>query len=108
MISTKDVSKFDYLRDRPFLVVDFLIRPTDRTERKGWKEHHTFEEYPRILQRISHKTLCRAHVIIDLANDRVIKNRLRDTGDLFDDEALNHYKRKYAEQVGSALLSHRP
>ena len=107
MIATKDDSKFDYLRGRPFLVVDFLIRPTERTERKGWKESHTYEEHPRILQRISALTLSRATVIIDLANDRVIKNRLRSTGDLFDDEALTHYKRKYSEVVASALAGHR-
>lgn len=101
MISTKDVSKFDYLRDRPFLVIDFFIRPTGRTERKGWTK--TYEEQPRVLLRISNKTLCRAHVIIDLVNDRVIKNRLRSTGRLFDDEALNHYKNKYADAIRSAL-----
>ena len=103
MKSTQDSSKFDYLRDRPFLVVDFLIRPTERTERKGWKESHTYEESPRVLLRINSKTLCRATVIIDLVYDRVIKNRLRANGDLFDDEALKHYKTKYAGAIASAL-----
>lgn len=103
MIATKDTSKFDYLRQRPFLVVDYVIRPTDRTERAGWMANHTVEEHPRVLLRISPQTMCRATVIIDLLNDRIVKNRLRTTGTLFDDEALAHYKRKYADMVASVL-----
>jgi len=105
MISTKDVSKLDYLRHRPFLVVETFASPAHgtRTERKGWRKHPSVSEIPRLVRRISHTTMRNATVIIDLINDRIIKNRLITDGIMFDDEALAHYKAKYSEIVASAM-----
>lgn len=105
MIATKDVTKFDYLRHRPFLVIETFFHPETgvRTERKGCMKHPTSTENPRLLWRISPTTMRRATVIIDLVNDRVIKNRLITDAVMFDDEALAHYKAKYANIVASAM-----
>jgi hypothetical protein len=88
--------KFDYLRHRPFLVIDFFTKPTVKTERPGWTATARLVEHPRVVQRISHHTMRTATVIIDLLNERVIKNRLRDNGTMFDDEVLKHYRARYA------------
>ena len=87
--------KFDYLRHRPFLVIEFYAQPVEgtRTERKGWLAKQV--EHPRLLQRISHTTMRTATVIIDVWNDRVLKNRLCADGKMYDDEVLEHYKAKY-------------
>lgn len=98
-------SKFDYLRNRPFLVIDQYLRPNGavRTERKGWQTHGgTHHDAPSIAYRISHLTLRRAAVIIDLLNNRVIKNRQQQTM-MFDDEVLAHYKTKCAQIIQPAM-----
>lgn len=98
-------SKFDYLRNRPFLVIDYYMRPNGavRTERKGWQaKGGTQHDTPSIAYRISNTTLRRAAVIIDLLNNRVIKNRQQQTM-MFDDEALAHYKDKCAEIIHPAM-----
>lgn len=98
-------SKFDYLRNRPFLVIDHYLRPNGavRTERKGWQKHGaTSHDRPSIAYRISNNTLRRAAVIIDLLNDRIIKNRQQQTM-MFDDEVLAHYKDKCAEIIQPAM-----
>lgn len=100
MKSTKDVSKYDYLRRRQFLVIETYIVPVGgvRTERKGWKEHNfTLSERHRVVDRISDKIMKVAAVIIDVQKDRVVKNRFKSDATLFDDEALAHFKGKYPE-----------
>src|ERR1041385_9297533 len=49
-VSTQHVSKYDYLRNRPFLVVTFYHQPAEgaRTGRKGWANLETVhtEQHP--------------------------------------------------------------
>jgi hypothetical protein len=103
---SKDPSKYDYLRGRPFLVVTFYHQPRDgaRTGRKGWANASTLRpvEHPEVLTRIGAKTLRCATVIIDILRDRVIKNRLRDNAIAFDDEVLARYKSEYATMITTA------
>src|ERR1044072_1942015 len=100
---SNDVSKYDYLRGRPFLVVTIYHQPNDevRTERKGWANEQSLRavEHPEVVTRISAGALRSATVIIDVLRDRVIKNRLRDNGIAFDDEVLAHYKTQYATMI---------
>jgi hypothetical protein len=103
-------SKFDYLRHRPFLVIEHYTRPngTAHTERKGWqKTGATKHDQPSLVYRISNTRMRTASVIIDLLNDRIIKNRQHQTM-MFDDEALTYYKAKCAEIVEPAMAMYRP
>ena len=102
-------SKFDYLRGRPFLVVELSSHPADsvHTERKGWHDNVgnvRIVDHPRIEQRISNNTMRRATIIIDLLNDCVIKNRHKSDATMFDDEVLESCKKKYADIIQSAKL----
>lgn len=89
-----------YLRDRPFLIVDIyqVPNPRVRTNRKGWLNdptNVTDKEHPTVVTRITDHHLRQASVIIDLLNDRVIKNRL-----VFDNVVvLSQYKNKYADLI---------
>jgi hypothetical protein len=104
MTPTKNVSKFDYLRHRRFLIIQRFMQPTAQayTSQKGWaKQSNNCKtiDHPSIVQRISNTIMRRALVIIDLTNDTVIKNRLRCDASAFDDEVLAHYKSQCAEMI---------
>ena len=109
MTPTKDVSRFDYLRYRPFLVIEVSTQPAAnvRTGRKGWTEsvkNLSFMENPSVVDRVSDKIMRQATVIIDIMNDVIVKNRLRLTTDKIDAatsdvEILEHYKMKYSDIV---------
>lgn len=108
MISKQDSGKFDNLRFRPFLVIESFVGPAEgvRTERKGWKkgkETQRVSEYPTVVDRITKKLMCRAEVIIDIVNDRLLKNRLRGDKILdakaYDSEIFAYYKDKYANTI---------
>lgn len=102
MTPTKDASYLDYLRGRPFLVIEVWGRPDERvrTERKDWHSvtgNMVVTDRPRVVQRISPSTLRYAMVIIDVLNDKVIKNRYKSDGTAFDDEILKRCKDKYRD-----------
>lgn len=108
MISKQDSSRFDNLRFRPFLVIEAFVTPASgvRTERKDWKkgkETQKVTEHPTVVDRITSKIMRRAEVIIDIANDSLLKNRL--TGDsivdqqTYGEEVFSFYKRKYADII---------
>lgn len=103
---SKDVSKYDYLRNRPFLVITLYHQPCEgaRTERRGWANESTLRtvEHPAVVSRISANILRTATIIIDILQDRVIKNRLRDNAIAFDDEVLARYKTEYATMITTA------
>ena len=105
-VSTQHVSKYDYLRNRPFLVVTFYHQPAEgaRTGRKGWANLETVhtEQHPVVVTRISPNILRSATVIIDILRDRVIKNRLRDNAIAFDDEVLARYTSECATMIADA------
>jgi hypothetical protein len=114
MIRTKDSSKFDDLRFRPFLVIEAYVKPAPqtRTERKGWKTdkaNQQVSEVPTIIDRISSRHLRRAEVIIDIVNDSMIKNRLKGDNIIdrvaFSSELLAFYKDKYADIMQRAKIA---
>lgn len=81
MIRTKDATKMDNLRFRPFLIIESYYVPSGkvRTERKGWwsdKENVQHKEFPYVVDRINAKLLSKAVAIIDIMNETVIKNSL--------------------------------
>jgi len=98
-------SKFDYLRQRPFFVLEIYHRPRSgvRTERKDWMSEATIQsvEQPRLVTRISHSVMLHATVIIDIRSDAVIKNGLRD-GIASDAAILTRCKREYSAMFASA------
>ncbi len=106
MKSVNDVCKFDYLRYRPFLVIEVSIHPKRgvNTSRKGWKsdnENVDLRQTPTVVYRISDKILRRADVIVDIQNDKMVKNRLRMSQkidpNLFDKQILTYLKEKYKD-----------
>lgn len=109
MTPTKDVSHFDYLRYRPFLVIDVSTQPAAnvQTKRKGWTEsvkNLKVMENPSVVDRVSDKIMRQATVIIDIMNDVIVKNRLRLKTDKIDAatsdaEILEYYKTKYSDIV---------
>ena len=100
MNSTKDASRFDYLRNRPFLVIETITQPSGsaRTERKGWQKtpgNLHVEEKPYMVARISTNIIKRAAAIIDVVNDTVVKNRLGLKSEIL----LDHAKSKYGSMI---------
>jgi hypothetical protein len=102
------ISKFHDLRFRPFLVIEAYVQPAShmRTERKGWKDakdSQIVSEIPSVVDRVNAKIMRRAEVIIDIVNDRVIKNRLQGDSTIdpvtFTAEILTFYKDKYSKIV---------
>ena len=100
-----DVSSFDYLRKRPFLVITLLITPAAgvRTEHRGWAkepDNLSIQESPTVVFRISERLLRQAEVIIDLRNNKVIKNRLRHAKEPVADETiLRRCKEHYHDKI---------
>jgi hypothetical protein len=95
-----------YLRNRPFLVLTETSRPAPgvKTETKGWMEVDgqlkRFEQ-PSIVDRVQRKHLVNATIIIDLLNRAVVKNRHAELGT--DEQFLEFYMEKYAEQITEGL-----
>jgi len=97
-------SKFDYLRHRPFFILEIYHLPRSgvRTERKGWASDSTLQtiEQPYLRDRISDSIMHRATVIIDIMSDTVIKNSLR--SGVADEELLKQCKQKHSTLFGTA------
>ena len=53
MISTKDVSKYDYLRHRPFLVIERYRHATKGQRQRSTGPDLTTTDRPVIVQRVS-------------------------------------------------------
>lgn len=106
---TNDISRFDNLRHRPFLVINVSFHPAKgvRTERKGWKtdkNNIALQEHPQLVDRISNRILREATVIIDIISESVIKNRIRMSLDTVDPETLDaqvlqHFMGKYHDLI---------
>ena len=114
MKTTKDTSRFDYLRNRPFLAIEVLFGPEKgvHTERKGWskeRENIKLFDRPEIVYRISDKIMCRSVVIFDIMKNKLVKNRLRlaspDVDPLeFDQQIIQSITNKYADMITQARL----
>lgn len=106
MYSTKDVSRYDYLRGRPFLVIEAIMSCTSRPERKGWVSDPFrigVSERTRLVKRISNRTMRTASVIIDIQRDAVVKNNLSNDNAVM----LAEMKAKHASLLdqGRAMMS---
>jgi hypothetical protein len=109
MFRTKDTPKLAYLRNRPFLLVQFFRGPAiqkgakhTRTEQKGWmkgKGNVVISEHPLIVDRVSDKQLAGSGLIIDLLANTVIKN-----SHVQNDDAgiLTEFGAKYADLITRA------
>lgn len=107
MTPTKDASRLDYLSNRPFLVINAILRPAAhvRTERKGWKKNNDnlqLFEQPVIKNHISTNTIKGALVIIDIMAIEVVKCPFGHDSD----ELLMHYTKKYDALVQQARNIH--
>lgn len=91
------------LRNRPFLVVDVWYKPARfaRTERKGWGNDSAawdVQEHPRLVNRISDKTMAQATLIIDVNARTAIKNRFNQNGTedaASEQEIVDHFLKVY-------------
>jgi hypothetical protein len=94
-----------YLRDRPFLLLQFARGPAiqkgaskTRTERKDWMDNQanvTITEHPLVVDRVKDKHMIGCGVIIDIVYDSIIKNNLSDSPA----DVLAHFKSKYADLI---------
>jgi hypothetical protein len=99
---SKDVSKFDYLRRRPFLVIERYRHATKGERQRSKGPDLSTTDYPFIVHRVNDRVIRSATVIIDIQQDCVVKNRLKTDATMFDDEVLKHYKEKCADMIQSA------
>jgi len=93
-----------YLAKRPFMVITASYKPAPgaRTEKAGWSEVSGWEvnEQLSLVDRVTHKHLVNATVIVDVLEASIVVNRLRGASD---EEALQHFMTKYKDQVSQAL-----
>lgn len=94
-----------YLRNRPFIVVDFISqpKPTVDTRVRGWADDQanwqTKEQFS-IVDRIGRKQQS-AKIVIDIVEAKVVTNRTVKT----DDEILEHYVNRYSDHIEEALTA---
>lgn len=105
MTPTQDTPATAYLRDRPFLLIQFFKVPArpdgakrTLTERKGWMNEPrnvAIKEYPLIVDRVSAKQLNYSGIVIDVIRDTVIKKSTTEP----DSDILARYSTKYADII---------
>lgn len=93
-----------YLAKRPFMVITASYKPAPgaRTEKAGWADQSGWEvnEQLALVDRVTHKHLVNATVIVDILEAAIVVNRLRGASD---EEALQHFMSKYKDQISQAL-----
>lgn len=95
-----------YLRNRPFLVVTNVARPSKdaKTSVKGWNNTQTnvnvFERVS-VVDSVSGRLLQEATIIIDILNNKVVKNRYATSSD--EEKVLQHFISKYGKEVTQGL-----
>lgn len=103
--ATKKATYDRYLRNRPFLVINTVRRPSSkaRTNKAGWAEDETnwevFEQ-PVLVDRVNAVHMRDATVIIDVMKAEVVKTRFADNSP---EEVVNYYLNKYREQISEAM-----
>lgn len=94
----------NYLSKRPFLVITtrFLPGPQAKTSQPNWSEKSGWNvaEEVVLVDRVKDRHLTYATLIVDVLEDRVVKNSFRDSQDV---DAKSYYLRKYSAQVQQAL-----
>jgi hypothetical protein len=101
--------KTDYRSHRPFLIIDMIHSPAPhvRTNVKGWMDvegNLKTTEVPYLVDRLAPRHLRQATVILDVFNNKLVKNRFSDTTD---EQVYQHYARKYGEHIMQAVNIHR-
>lgn len=91
---------------KKFLCITHYMRPapTVKTERKGWGEHAEnwrVSEVPAIKNNLKNYDLRSSTVIIDLVNNKFVKNRNSTNNDT---ELLNHFVAKYASYINASFV----
>lgn len=99
----EDAKNERYLRNRPFLVVNILQRPSKsvKTEVKGWRDItgnvENFEN-PYVVDRINDTHLKNAAIIVDVLRSECVKNQFESPND----EVAKYYINKYQSQITQA------
>jgi hypothetical protein len=94
-----------YLRNRPFLCITMIARAAKgvNTAKAGWKDMtgniDNFES-PSISDRVNASHLKNCNIIIDVMNQKVVKNCFPDAKE---EEIVSHYLNKYREQVKQGM-----
>jgi hypothetical protein len=97
----------DYLRNRPFLIIEYASKPAvgQKPHLKDFGKTAEWEvtEIPSIVTRIGKRHEIEAHVILDLFNKKVIKNRFsKDEPEV----VYAHFYTKYQEEIDKVVESH--
>lgn len=95
-----------YLRNRPFLIISYMFVPAtgQNTSAKDFasKAEYNAVENMVIVDRVSDKHMVQADLIIDLFNQKIVKNRsLPGTAE----ELTNKFVARYADDVKAALAT---
>lgn len=96
--------KYNY-KKRPYLCVVLSSIPNDGvdTKKKGWvsQENTKLKETSWFVDNVSNKLMAESHVVIDILNRNLVKNRYQET---IDKETLvNFYISKYGEKIVQAI-----
>jgi hypothetical protein len=99
----------NYLRNRPFLVVEYIARPVagSKTHIKDFAKSAEWDvtEKPSIVRNVSNRIITDAHVIIDLLRHKVIKNRFNKDPD---EVVYAHFYTKYQAEIDQVVLGYQP
>lgn len=95
-----------YLRNRPFMLISYIRIPIAGapTHVKDWSKAEDMwdiSEKMVIVDRVSDKQLYTSDFVIDLLNNKVIKNRL---GSVTDQTIINGFVDRYYNDVKTAML----
>lgn len=98
------MTKPNYLRHRPFLVVTTIRRPRAgvKTERAGWgdfDENWSVFERPTVVDSVTPKIMSEATVIIDVLGKSIVKNGYQNDAAL----VVQHYLEKFARECDEAV-----
>lgn len=94
-----------YLRNRPFLCITMIARAAKgvNTTKAGWKTMtgniDNFES-PSVSDRVNDSHLKNCNIIIDVMNQKLVKNCYPDTPEA---EVVTYYLNKYREQVQQGM-----
>lgn len=94
-----------YLRNRPFLCITMIARAAKgvNTAKAGWKDMtgniDNFES-PAVVDRVNGSHLKNCNIIIDVMNQKIVKNCFPDTPEA---EVVGYYLNKYREQVKQGM-----
>ncbi|RYD47073.1 MAG: hypothetical protein EOP83_28635, partial [Verrucomicrobiaceae bacterium] len=98
------MKKLTDLRNRPFLVVNTITRPSRgvNTSKAGWaNDRNNWElfENPSVTDRVSAKIMREATIIIDVMSGECVKSRF----EVDEAEVVEHYMTKYKPHIAEAM-----